>query len=137
MNYSPEAVSSYLCQVKTAVRAGNYRIEQNHKRRKNLALFKDYVIDEAKCREILLSLTSCDFSEILHNEHPGFTHEQLYVFGREVNLLQRFGDKEETVPLYIKLNKLENQFVIIISFHKQSYPLSCVFSKIQPPQCFT
>lgn len=31
--------------------------------------------------------------------------------------------KREQISLYIKFNKLEEQYVIIISFHKQGYPL--------------
>lgn len=46
---------------------------------------------------------------------------------KEVKLLQRFVAEEETVPLYIKFNKLENQLVIVISFHKQVYPLTYAF----------
>ena len=79
----------------------------------------DYVIDEAKAKEIILSLTVMDFSEILQNEHKGFEHEKLYVFGKDVTLLERNGTEEKTVSLYIKFNKLENCFVIVISFHEQ------------------
>ena len=61
------------------------------------------------------------------NEHNGYQHEQLYVFGKDVKLLQRFGVKDETVSLYIKFNKQENQFVVVISFHKQAYPLNYAF----------
>ena len=68
-----------------------------------------------------------DFSEIRHNTHRGFEHELLYVFGKDVKLLQRFGSSEEQVSLYIKFNKLESRYVIVISFHKQNYPLNYMF----------
>lgn len=74
-----------------------------------------------------MSLTAKDFSEILQNEHRGFEHERLYVFGKDVTLLERSGNEEKTVSLYIKFNKLENCFVIVISFHKQKYPLTYYF----------
>lgn len=35
--------------------------------------------------------------------------------------------KAKTVSLYIKFNKLENCFVIVISFHEQNYPLTYYF----------
>ena len=38
------------------------------------------VTTEAKAKEIILSLTAMDFSEVLRNEHTGFEHERLYVF---------------------------------------------------------
>lgn len=85
------------------------------------------MIDEAKAKEIILSLTAMDFSAVLQNEHAGYEHERLYVFGKDVNLLERNGTEEKTVSLYIKFNKLENCFVIIISFHEQKYPLTYYF----------
>jgi hypothetical protein len=75
----------------------------------------------------LLDLTALDFSEILQNEHQGFEHEQLYVFGKDVQLLERIGNSEKTVSLYIKFNKLEDCFVIVISFHEQKYPMQYYF----------
>ena len=90
-------------------------------------LFLNYVIDEAKAKEILLSLTAMDFSSVVQNEHSGYEYEKLYIFGKEVNLLERIGMKEKTVPMYIKFNKLENSYVIVISFHEQQYPLDYCF----------
>ena len=85
------------------------------------------VTTEAKAKEIILSLTVIDFSEILQNEHRGYEHEKLYVFGKDVTLLERNGTEEKTVSLYIKFNKLENCFVIVISFHEQKHPLTYYF----------
>ena len=105
----------------------NYRLDRNARRQDNINLFLDYVIDEAKAKEIILSLTVIDFSEILQNEHRGYEHEKLYVFGKDVTLLERNGTEEKTVSLYIKFNKLENCFVMIISFHEQKHPLTYYF----------
>lgn len=120
-------IEKYLEEVKTAINAGKYRIEMNDKRQDNQDLFLDYVIDEDKRKQILLSLTAADFSAILPNEHVGFEHEILYVFGKAVDLLHRFGTGEELVPLYIKFNKLESKYVIVISFHKQRHPMKYKF----------
>lgn len=84
-------------------------------------------LSEAKAKDILLNLTVMDFSEILQNEHRGFEREKLYVFGKDVVLLERNGTEEKRVSLYIKFNKLENCFVIVISFHEQKYPLTYYF----------
>ena len=113
--------------MKEAVEKDNYRLDRNARRQDNINLFLDYVIDETKAKEIILSLTVMDFSEILQNEHKGFEHEKLYVFGKDVTLLERNGTEEKTVSLYIKFNKLENCFVIVISFHEQKYPLTYYF----------
>ena len=120
-------IEQYLSEVKNAVAADNYRLDRNAKRQDNIQLFLDYVIDEAKAKKIILSLTAMDFSEILQNEHEGYEHEKLYVFGKDVTLLERNGTEEKEVSLYIKFNKLENCFVIVISFHEQKYPLTYYF----------
>ena len=127
MDIDKKDIELYLSEVKEAVENGRYRLDRNARRQDNINLFLDYVINEAKAREIILSLTEMDFSGILRNEHKGFEHEQLYVFGRDVILLERNGTEEKTVSLYIKFNKLDSCFVIVISFHEQKYPLTYYF----------
>ena len=127
LNIDQKDIEQYLSEVKEAVEKDKYRIDRNAKRQDNINLFLDYVIDEAKAMEIILILTAMDFSEILQNEHKGFEHERLYVFGKDVVLLERTGTEEKTVSLYIKFNKLENCFVIVISFHEQKCPLTYYF----------
>lgn len=127
MNIKLKDIEQYLSDVKEAVETDKYRIDRNAKRQDNINLFLDYIIDEAKAKEIILSLTAIDFAEILYNEHKGYEHERLYVFGKDVILLERNGTEEKTVSLYIKFNKLANCFVIVISFHEQKYPLTYYF----------
>lgn len=127
LNIDQKAIEQYLSEVKEAVENNNYRLVRNTRRQDNINLFLDYVIDEAKAKEIILSLDVMDFSEILQNEHKGFEHEKLYVFGKDVVLLERNGMEEKTVSLYIKFNKLENCFVVVISFHEQKYPFTYYF----------
>lgn len=127
MNIEKKHIEQYLSEVKEAVGNDRYRLDRNAKRQDNINLFLDYVIDEAKAKEMILSLTVMDFSDILQNEHKGFEHERLYVFGKDVTLLERNGREEKTVSLYIKFNKLKNCFVIVISFHEQKHPLTYYF----------
>ena len=127
MDIEKKDIELYLSEVKEAVASGRYRRDRNSRRQDNISLFLDYIIDEAKAKEIILGLTAMDFSEILQNEHAGYEHERLYVFGKDVTLLERNGTEERTVSLYIKFNKLENCFVIVISFHEQKYPLTYYF----------
>lgn len=127
MRIEKKDIEQYLSEVKEAVRNDRYRIERNPKRQDNINLFLDYVIDEARAKEIISSLTVMDLSDILPNEHRGYENERLYVFGKDVTLLERTGTEEKTVSLYIKFNKLENCFVIVISFHEQKYPLTYYF----------
>lgn len=127
MDITQKDIKDYLDEVKKAIRNNKYRIERNRHRQGNINLFLDYVIDEAMAKEILLGLTVSDFSEILQNEHKGFEHELLYVFGKDVELLERIGNKIKTVSLYIKFNKLDNCYVIVVSLHEQRYPMTYYF----------
>lgn len=127
LNIEKKDIEQYLSEVKEAVENDRYRLDRNARRQDNIKLFLDYVIDEAKAKEMILSLTVMDFSDILQNEHKGFEHERLYVFGKDITLLERNGTEEKTVSLYIKFNKLENCFVVVISFHEQKYPLTYYF----------
>ena len=127
MNITIQDIEIYLSEMKEAVKNGRYRMDRNMRRLNNLDLFLDYVIDEAKAKEILLSLTAEDFSELRKNGHKGFENELLYIFGKDVVLLERIGMEEKKVSLYIKLNKLENRFVIVVSFHEQRYSLGYYF----------
>ena len=124
-----EDIELYLTEVKKAVRKNRYRLAVNQKRQDNRNLFLTYVIDEQMAKEILLDLEAEDFSQILQNEHAGYEEEQLYVFGKDVTLLERMGNMEKEVSLYIKFNKLVNQYVIVISFHEQKYPLRYYFKQ--------
>ena len=120
-------IDIYLSEVKESIKNNRYRIEQNPRRQDNANLFLDYIIDESMAKDILLGLTATDFSEVRHNEHRGFEHELLYIFGKDVKLVERFGNSDKLVSLYIKFNKLENCYVIVVSLHEQKYPLKYYF----------
>ena len=127
MNIGRKEIDCYLSEVKKAVKNGKYQLERNDRRQDNQDLFFNYVLDEQKVRKIILDLSVEDFSEVLQNKHKGYEYERLYVFGKDVTLLERFGSREKTVSLYIKFNKLENCFVIVVSFHEQRYPIKYYF----------
>ena len=127
MTVSRSEVEQYLCEVKDAIRHDRYTIARNTKRQDNINLFIDYIIDEANAKAILLSLEADDFSEVRQNMHIGQEHEMLWIFGKNVNLIGRFSGVEKVVGLYIKFNKLENKYVIVVSFHEQKHPLTYYF----------
>lgn len=120
-------IEKYLNRVKVAVEKDKYRIEINKNRSDNRNLFEDYVLSEARIKEILLSLTVDDFSERRKNNHKGFEKEILYIFGKEIKALERFGEDYKAINLYIKFNLIADDFVFIISFHEQKYPLHYYF----------
>lgn len=124
MDISKEHVEIYLREVKQAIKEHRYTVSS---REKNKQLFVDYIISEEMRKEILLSLEVEDFCEAVYNDHVKYSHEILYIFGKNVKLLPRYGGNEKIVSLYIKFNKLENMYCIIISFHEQEYPLKYAF----------
>ena len=124
MNVTKSDVEQYLSDVFAAVNVGRYQISS---RQKNQDIYMDYVFTEEDAKKVILSLTVYDFSHAVQNDHPQHPEEILYIFGKDINLMPRYGDSEEKVALYIKFNKLTNQYVIVISFHKQEYPLTNKF----------
>ena len=127
MNLSVSDVENYLEAVKCAVKAHRCRLDMNAKRPDNRKLFDTYLLTMRDAEKIILDLNAMDFSDAVPNEHVGFEHETLYIFGKEVLLIERYGTAEKLVPLYIKFNKLDNEFVIVISFHEQRHPLTYYF----------
>ena len=124
MNVTKSDVEQYLSDVFAAVNVGRYQISS---RQKNQDIYMGYVFTEEDAKKVILSLTVYDFSHAVQNDHPQHPEEILYIFGKDINLMPRYGDSEEKVSLYIKFNKLTNQYVIVISFHKQEYPLTYKF----------
>lgn len=120
-------INDYLGEAKKLILDGKFRIALNSNRLTNLSLFDEYLINEKSVKSILLNLTVYDFCEKVQNKHANFNHEWLYVFGKEIDLIKRFEEKSEMVPLYIKFNKIEDKFLIVVSFHKQKYPLMYYF----------
>lgn len=124
MNIAKSDIEQYLSDVFAAVKAGRYQISP---RKKNQDIYIDYLFTEEDAKNVILSLTVYDFSGAVQNDHPQHPEEILYIFGKDISLMPRFGGSEETVSLYIKFNKLTNQYVIVISLHKQEYPLTYKF----------
>lgn len=120
-------INDYLGEAKKLILDGKFRIALNSNRLTNLSLFDEYLINEESVKSILLNLTVYDFCEKVQNKHANFNHGWLYVFGKEIDLIKRFEEKSEMVPLYIKFNKIEDKFLIVVSFHKQKYPLVYYF----------
>ncbi len=102
---------------------GKFRIALNSNLLTNLSLFDEYLINEESVKSILLNLTVYDFCEKVQNKHANFNHEWLYVFGKEINLMK----KVKWFHCILSLIKIEDKFLIVVSFHKQKYPLVYYF----------
>jgi hypothetical protein len=123
-----EHVEEYLDQVKKYVREGKSRIHMN--RPENKELFDTYVINEAEAKAVLLELEVSNYSHVLKNDNPRFPDEILYVFGKEISLLERYSEVgEQILELYIKINKLDDKPIAVefVSLHKAKYKLNYPF----------
>ena len=127
MNLSIADIEEYLSIVRQAVREDRYEIERNENREENLKLSWQYMLPEEEIKKIIYSLTPLDFSEAVKNRKKRFANEILYVFGKNVNLIERDSGKEKEIELYIKFNKEIDNYVIVISFHEAKHPVKKYF----------
>jgi hypothetical protein len=127
MNLSIADIEEYLSIVRQAVREDRYEIERNENREENLKLSWQYMLPEEEIKKIIYSLTPLDFSEAVKNRKKRFANEILYVFGKNVNLIERDGGQEKEIELYIKFNKEIDNYVIVISFHEAKHPVKKYF----------
>ena len=127
MNLSIADIEEYLSMVRQAVREDRYEIERNENREENLKLSWQYILPEEEIKKIIYSLTPLDFSEAVKNRKKRFANEILYVFGKNVNLIERDSGQEKEIELYIKFNKEIDNYVIVISFHEAKHPVKKYF----------
>lgn len=127
MNLSIADIEEYLSIVRQAVREDRYEIERNENREENLKLSWQYMLPEEEIKKIIYSLTPLDFSEAVKNRKKRFANEILYVFGENVNLIERDSGQEKEIELYIKFNKEIDNYVIVISFHEAKHPVKKYF----------
>ena len=127
MNLSIADIEEYLSIVRQAVREDRYEIERNENREENLKLSWQYMLPEEEIKKIIYSLTPLDFSEAVKNRKKRFANEMLYVFGKNVNLIERDNGQEKEIELYIKFNKEIDNYVMVISFHEAKHPVKKYF----------
>lgn len=127
MNLSIADIEEYLSIVRQAVREDRYEIERNENREENFKLSWQYMLPEEEIKKIIYSLTPLDFLEAVKNRKKRFANEILYVFGKNVNLIERDSGQEKEIELYIKFNKEIDNYVIVISFHEAKHPVKKYF----------
>lgn len=129
MNFSYEDIGNFLGKLKDLVLRDEYTIYPTEK---NNLLDLQYVISEERKKNILLSLEPDDFSEIRISNDEFFNGDILYIFGKEVPLLERYSSNNNIseVELYIKMDYLKEQTVCVVSFHKAEQPMEYAFKEV-------
>lgn len=86
---SQEDISRYLEDAKELFKNNKYMISYNGNRQENYQLIMDYVISEYDKKMILLSITSDNFVKRESNTKEKYHNEIMYVFGKNVDLMNR------------------------------------------------
>lgn len=127
MEDTKNEIDDYLHDAKHLCSLNKFHVSLNDKRKKNKRLRTKYIINDEITKNIIMDLEVEDFIEKTKNINKNFEKKDLYVFGKKVKLLERFGEEEKIVPLYIKINKYENRYMIFISFHEAEFELNYFF----------
>lgn len=128
MSNQEQDIERFLCKVNECIDCNRINFGEEE-RAKNQALLNKYIITSQKRINIIKSLTKNDFCQInLERLKNPLIFGNLYIFGKELNLVERATGNKQLVKLYIKiqLGKLtqDNEYAIIISFHEQEHPLT-------------
>lgn len=127
-NYSFKEISSVLQTIKDYILQNKYIIALNKNREENKQFVREYNLNSAKQKEILLSLQVEEFCHSLQNTNKGYEHEVLYVFCAKRGLYYLDELERSSVPIYLKFNILdscleEQERVVVISFYKLNKPI--------------
>jgi hypothetical protein len=130
-SYTKKQVVEILNKIQGCILEGRYTIAFNEHRKENNAFVKEYNLNLAKQKNILLKIKPEDFCHSLKNVNTGFEHETLYVFCPQVWLFN-IKDEEEAVELYVKFNIVERNKtdkIMVVSFHKRGKPVDYLFER--------
>ena len=122
-NHNKEEIEEYLSIVKKQVNRGKYIVLNNGKRESNKKFIEEYRLNSNKQKQMILLLEVADFCYSVDNYN--YPEERLYVFCKEYEL-DNWGIIEK-VEVYIKITLKENNFVVIISFHKPEKKIKKLF----------
>lgn len=128
-NYTWEEVDEILGRIKECISHGRYTVARNAHRQENIDFKNKYHISYSKQQSILLGIQTNDFCHSLQNIKIGYTHEVLYVFVPQVELINNVGEVE-TVDIYVKFNIIElrsGDQTIVVSFHERNKPITYLF----------
>lgn len=113
-NHTKEEIEEYLGNVKQSINVGKFVVCTTVKNEKNRKFIERYNLNSNKQKEMLVELEVKDFCYSVDNYNN--PHEKLYIFCREYEL-NNWGIIEN-VDVYIKIVIKQNDFIVIISFHK-------------------
>lgn len=128
-DYTRGEIDELLIKIKACVQENKYTIALNDNRQENIAFIREYNLDSAKQKKILLSIKTDDFCYSLRNRNAGYEYEILYVFAPIVTQYDSSGGEEE-LSMYVKFNIINTSkadFLVVISFHRLNEEIKYLF----------
>ena len=122
-NHTKEEIDEYLKIIKKSVNSGKFIVCTTQKNEKNRKFVETYKLNKNKQKQMLMELEVKDFCYSADNYNE--PQERLYFFCREYEL-NNWGTIEK-VEVYIKIARKQNDFIVIVSFHKPEKDIKKLF----------
>lgn len=123
IDHTKEEIEEYLRKMKLSINKGRFLVCTTLKNEKNRKFIEKYKLDSNKQKQMLIELEVKDFCYSADDyNNPS---ERLYIFCREYEL-NNWGILEK-VEVYIKISIKQDDFTIIISFHKPEKNIKRLF----------
>ena len=122
-NHTKEEIEDYLRIVKKSVNAGRFIVCTTEKNEKNRTFVFEYGLTKNKQKQMLIKLEANDFCYSADNYND--PQERLYFFCREYEL-NNWGTIEK-VEVYIKIARKQDDFIVVVSFHKPEKSIKKLF----------
>lgn len=122
-NHTKEEIEEYLKIVKKSVNDGKFIVCTTEKNEKNRRFIFEYGLNKNKQKQMLIKLEADDFCYSADNYND--PQERLYFFCREYEL-DNWGTIEN-VEVYIKIARKQDDFIVVVSFHKPEKSIKKLF----------
>lgn len=122
-NHTKEEIEEYLKIVKKSVNVGKFIVCTTEKNKKNREFIFEYGLNKNKQKQMLIKLEANDFCYSADNYNN--PRERLYFFCREYEL-DNWGTIEN-VEVYIKIARKQDDFIVVVSFHKPEKNIKKLF----------
>ena len=122
-NHTKQEIEEYLKIVKKSVNAGKFIVCTTEKNKKNREFIFEYGLTKNKQKQMLIKLEANDFCYSADNYND--PQERLYFFCREYEL-DNWGTIEN-VEVYIKIARKQDDFIVVVSFHKPEKNIKKLF----------
>lgn len=122
-NHTKEEIEKYLNEIKKSVIADKFIVCTTSKNEKNRKFIERYKLDSSKQKQMLIELEVNDFCYSADNYNN--PQEKLYFFCREYEL-NNWGIIEK-IEVYIKIAIKQDNFIVVVSFHKPEKNIKKLF----------